>query len=121
MAKDKTPNPGPSGRGRPGPRALEDLGDIELSPAQATRATEAIAQADKELAEARLSIRWGGAQLRTVQHAADLAGVPYQTYIKLVLFRQAVADIAAADVAGRDVTRAAAAKAADRKARATAP
>jgi len=120
MTDEKAPNPGRAGKGRRGPANLQDLGDIELTPEQAARAEAAIAQADKELGEARVYFRWGAAQLDAIRRAADLAGVPYQTYMKLVLFRQAVADIAAADVAGRDVARAAEAKAAERKARAVA-
>ena len=33
----------------------------------------------------------------TVKRAAALAGVPYQTYIKQIVFRQAVADLRAAE------------------------
>lgn len=43
----------------------------ERAQADGCRAEEATAQADKELGEARVSFRWGGAQLRAIQRAAD--------------------------------------------------
>jgi hypothetical protein len=75
---------------------LERLPPVEL-PAdideQVTRMSE---EADREIEEARVNFRWGKAQVETVKRAADVIGVPYQTYIKLAVFRQAMADLAAA-------------------------
>ena len=50
-------------------------------------------------AEARVNIRWNEAPLRVIQRAAEIAGVPYQTYIKMVAYRQAIADLQAATAA----------------------
>ena len=57
-------------------------------------------QSERDIAsslDARVNFRWGRAQVATVKRAADMAGVPYQTYIKLVTYRQAIADLQAAD------------------------
>lgn len=59
-----------------------------------------IAQSERDVLDARVNFRWGHEQVATVKRAADLIGVPYQTYIKLVVFRQALADIQAAHTAG---------------------
>lgn len=80
----------------------EDLGDVELPPDQEARAEAAIAAADEEL-DARVNFRWGKAQIDVVKRAAALAGVPYQTYLKQVVWQRAIEDIRAAQGAG--VTR----------------
>ncbi len=52
--------------------------------------------------QTRVNFRWGRRQVDVVKRAAGLAGVPYQSWIKLVAFRQAVADLKAAAEAGAD-------------------
>ena len=52
-----------------------------------------IAQADRDIEEARANFRWGRCQVDTVKQAAAAIGVPYQTYIKLVVFRRATGDL----------------------------
>ena len=92
-------------------RNYEELGEIELPPAVAERVEHAVARAERDLDEARVNFRWGVAQVAVIKRAAELAGVPYQTYIKQVVFRQALADLkdavglglAGALGAGRDV------------------
>ncbi len=74
-------------------RNYEDLGDVELSPEMVVRAEAAIALADKQVEAARVNFRWGVAQVAVVKRAAALAGVPYQTWIKQVAWRQAVEDL----------------------------
>lgn len=78
-------------------RNYEDLPDEELPPELDARARSLIEQADREIEETRVNFRWGRTQLDTVKRAAALAGVPYQTYLKQVVFRQAVADLRAAE------------------------
>jgi predicted DNA binding CopG/RHH family protein len=67
-------------------------------PALEVRAEAAIAQADQELAARKpnVNFRWESAPLEVVRLAADLAGVPYQTWMKQVLYREAIAAITAA-------------------------
>ena len=73
---------------------------IELPHDAAERALRMIDEADRELEarrppEVRITFRWEREPLLLVQRAAAAAGVPYQTYMKLALFRQATADLAA--------------------------
>lgn len=59
-------------------------------------------EADRELASGAVTFRWGKVQIATVKRAAALLGVPYQTYLKQVVFRQALEDIEQAEaVLGR--------------------
>ena len=51
------------------------------------------AEADRELATGSVTLRWGKGQIAVVKRAAAILGVPYQTYLKQVVFRQALADI----------------------------
>lgn len=78
-------------------RNYEDLPDEELPPEVDAKARALIEQAERDIEETRVNFRWGKAQVDTVKRAAALAGVPYQTYIKQVAFRQAVADLRAAE------------------------
>ena len=50
-------------------------------------------QADEDIAEARVSFRWGKEQLSFVKRVAATMGVPYQTYIKQAVYRQALQDM----------------------------
>lgn len=52
-----------------------------------------IDQADKELEEARVNFRWGKEQLDLVKTVATMMGVPYQTYIKQVVYKQCLEDL----------------------------
>ena len=55
------------------------------------------AEADaRDREDARVNFRWERGPLDVVRRAAALAGVPYQTYIKQVLYQRAIADLAAA-------------------------
>lgn len=50
-------------------------------------------EADREIAAGTVTLRWGREQIAVVKRAAALMGLPYQTYLKHVVFKQAVADI----------------------------
>lgn len=43
--------------------------------------------------EAKVTMRWSRAQLDVVRKAADLFGMPYQTYVKQAAFRAALDDL----------------------------
>jgi len=81
-------------------RNYEELGEIQLPADVSDRVEAAVGQADRELTEARVNFRWGLTQVEVIKRAADLAGVPYQTYIKQVVFRQAVEDLKSAAAVG---------------------
>ncbi|HVC32479.1 MAG TPA: hypothetical protein VNL16_03110 [Chloroflexota bacterium] len=60
------------------------------------------AEADRDIAAGTVTLRWGKEQIAVVKRAATLLGVPYQTYLKHVVFKQALADIEHAEaVLGR--------------------
>ena len=71
-------------------RRLEDADVSEM----VTRMEE---EADRESAAGTVTLRWGREQVDLVKRAAAILGVPYQTYLKQVVFRQALADIAQAE------------------------
>jgi len=50
-------------------------------------------EADQEIAAGTVTFRWGKEQIDVVKRAAAILGVPYQTYLKQVVFRQALTDI----------------------------
>ena len=63
--------------------------DAEISE-MVTRLEE---QADRDIAAGTVTLRWGKEQIAVVKRAAAMMGVPYQTYLKQVVFKQALADI----------------------------
>jgi predicted DNA binding CopG/RHH family protein len=80
-------------------RNYKDLPDIEL-PEELDAIVRAKTEvADKQIEETRVNFRWGREQLNLVKKVADVMGVPYQTYIKQVLFKQALVDLEASLVA----------------------
>lgn len=75
---------------------LSEPTDVEVSEEEDAQIRAMIEQAEKDIAgEARVNIRWPKAQLRVIQRAAALFGMPYQTYLKQAAFRQAVDDLKA--------------------------
>lgn len=73
-----------------GDQVAEDLEVSEL----VTRLEE---EADRELAAGTVTLQWGREQIAVVKRAAALKGVPYQTYLKHVVFKQALTDIERAE------------------------
>jgi predicted DNA binding CopG/RHH family protein len=66
---------------------------VEEDPEVSELVTRLEAAADRELATGTVTLRWGREQIAVVKRAAALMGVPYQTYLKQVVFRQALDDI----------------------------
>jgi predicted DNA binding CopG/RHH family protein len=82
-----------------GVRVLEDPEISEM-------VTRMEAEADAEILGGTVTLRWGREQIGVVKRAAAIMGVPYQTYLKQVVFRQAVEDIAKAEaVLGRKTSK----------------
>ena len=76
------------------PIELTIVGDqVEEAPDVSELVTRLEEEADRELASGAVTLRWGRQQIAVVKRAAALMGVPYQTYLKQVVFRQALADI----------------------------
>ncbi len=74
-------------------REYQDLGDVEITGELDARINAAVTAADEEIEATRVNFRWGLSQVRVVKRAAELAGVPYQTYLKQAVYRQAVQDL----------------------------
>ena len=72
-------------------RNYKRLGTVEFSEKEDKRITKMIEQAEKELEETRVSFRWGKEQLEIIKRAADLMGIPYQTFLKLAVYEHALA------------------------------
>ena len=66
---------------------------VEEDPETSELVTRLEAEADQDIAAGTVTLRWGREQIAVVKRAAALAGVPYQTYLKLVVFKQAMADL----------------------------
>lgn len=71
----------------------EELGDIELSEEEGEHYNKMIKIADEQIEDVRVSFRWKSKQLNIIKQASQLIGIPYQTYIKTVLFNQSIEDI----------------------------
>lgn len=72
-------------------RNYKRLGTVELSEEEDKHVSAMIDEAEKELDETRVSFRWGKEQLEIVKRAADLMGIPYQTFLKLAVYEHALA------------------------------
>jgi predicted DNA binding CopG/RHH family protein len=72
---------------------IEYLGREELTPEIDAKVNKMIEQADKELEETRINIRWQKAQLGLIKKAAAMIGIPYQIYIRDIVFRKSIEDI----------------------------
>lgn len=72
---------------------IEDLGDFELSPEVDAKVQKLTQQADEELDATRVNFRWQREPLNLIKTVAGAMGIPYQTYMKQVLFKQALEDM----------------------------
>lgn len=79
---------------------IEDLGDIELPPDLDEKIEKMTAIADEELEATRVNFRWQREPLSLIKAVASAMGVPYQTYMKQVLYRQALQDLAMIESSG---------------------
>jgi predicted DNA binding CopG/RHH family protein len=72
---------------------IEDLGDLELAPDMDAKVQKLTAAADEELEATRVNFRWQREPLKLIKAVAAAMGIPYQTYMKQVLYRQALDDL----------------------------
>ncbi|MGH2366295.1 MAG: hypothetical protein ACRDHX_16810 [Chloroflexota bacterium] len=71
----------------------ELVGRTTFTGAFAEHFTDLEAQADQELEQTNVNFRWGREQVEVVKRAAAIIGVPYQTYLKQVVYKHAIEDI----------------------------
>lgn len=74
-------------------RNYKIIGEFQMDGEQAEKINKMIEVADKEIEESRVYFRFGKKQLDVVKKAASLMGIPYQTYIKSIIFNKAIEDI----------------------------
>ncbi|MBA4075223.1 MAG: hypothetical protein C0508_09285 [Cyanobacteria bacterium PR.023] len=72
---------------------IEDLGDVELSPELDKQVKEMTAEADEQVDSTRVNFRWQKEPLNLVKRVSEAMGIPYQTYIKHVVYNQAMEDL----------------------------
>ncbi len=72
---------------------IEDLGVETLTPELDEKINKMIDEAEEDLKESRVNIRWQKAQLELIKQAAGMIGIPYQIYIRDIVFRKSVEDI----------------------------
>jgi predicted DNA binding CopG/RHH family protein len=76
------------------PIAIKIVADrVEETPEVSEMVDRLEAEADRDIAAGTVTLRWGREQIAVVKRAAALMGIPYQTYMKYVVFKQAIADI----------------------------
>ena len=68
-------------------------------PELVARINELEEQADRDIGSMNVNFRWGREQVAIVKRAAARFGIPYQTYLKQVVLKQAVADLQALESA----------------------
>ena len=78
--------------------------DVTITPEEAQLFEEKIAVADAEDASARVNFRWDKNHVDVIKAAADYIGVPYQTYIKMVIFEHAMGVLKSAADLGAKIT-----------------
>lgn len=76
------------------PREMKVVSErVEEDPEVSDLVSRLEAEADSQVAPRSITLRWGERQIAVVKRAAAILGVPYQTYLKQVVFRQAIEDI----------------------------
>ena len=80
-------------RGKFDRNKIKKAGEYQMDPTTSARVDAMISAADREHSETRVNFRWGKEQLALVKKTAELMGVPYQTYIKQVVYRQCLLDL----------------------------
>jgi len=73
---------------------IEDLGAIELSSKLDKKIKRMTIDAEAEIDATRVNFRWEQDPLNLIKAVADAMGIPYQTYMKQVLYKQALDDFA---------------------------
>lgn len=74
-------------------RGIERPSIEEIDDELADRWEAMVEEADSDLREARIRLRWHQPELEVIKRAATRCGVSYQRYIRRAAFRQALADL----------------------------
>ena len=80
---------------------IRHVGASEITDSALLDQIEALeAQAERDIQAMNVNFRWGQRQVAIVKKAARAMGLPYQVYIKHVVLKQALTDLAALERAG---------------------
>jgi predicted DNA binding CopG/RHH family protein len=82
-----------SRKSKRGDYELEELDNVELSPEIDAQISQITASAEAEIAATRVNFRWEKQPLDLVKKVAETMGIPYQTYMKQAIYRQAIEDL----------------------------
>ncbi len=74
-------------------REIDGPTPYEVTSEQEAQIEAMTEQADRDVEELRVNMRWGKPQVELIKRAAALYGMPYQTYVKQAALRQAIADL----------------------------
>ena len=86
---------------------MRDAGEVqsplveEISDELANNWETMIEEAEQNIRDVRVSMRWWKPQMDVVKRAAAQLGIPYHTYIKQAAFRRALADLKGSEVRGK--------------------
>lgn len=72
---------------------IEELEDEQISYEIDQKVTKMIAEAEEDFKEARVNIRWQKQQLDLIKKVSGMIGIPYQIYIRDIVFRKTVEDL----------------------------
>jgi predicted DNA binding CopG/RHH family protein len=72
---------------------IEESVDVELEPSEAAFFAKLTHDAEADLEAARVNFRWTKYHVDLVKAAAAEIGIPYQTYIKQVVYKQVIQDL----------------------------
>ncbi len=70
----------------------EEIEDMDLSDEEDAKISTIVEANQKEIEDCRVNFRWQKEPLAMVKKVAQSIGVPYQTYMKMSLYNQALAD-----------------------------
>jgi predicted DNA binding CopG/RHH family protein len=73
--------------------SIKEVSLQEVSDELAAQWEEMVDEADRELGEVRIRLRWPQPEINLIRQAAARGGIPYQTYIRQAAVRQALVDL----------------------------
>lgn len=76
-------------------RQYQVLGDVEFSIEDSQHIEDMINQSEEDLRDVNVNFRWKKEKVDLIKDAAKTKRIPYQTYIKQIILKQALKDLKA--------------------------
>jgi predicted DNA binding CopG/RHH family protein len=76
-------------------RQYQVLGDVEFSIEDSQHIEDMINQSEEDLRDVNVNFRWKKDKVDLIKDAAKTKRIPYQTYIKQIILKQALKDLKA--------------------------